>query len=477
MRSNEDLSIDDQLYERYRVLLLARCGLSFPAQRRDTLTQSLSQIAQAHNYANLEALYTDLLVAGAPIWDAVVAQLTIGETYFFRHAAQFAALRDLILPDLLSRRQATRSLRLWSAGCATGEEPYSLAMILSEQLPSDPPWYVSILATDLNPAFLERARAGLYSQWSFRETPEALRERFFIPEGQRWRLRPEPRRNVIFTRLNLAEPSYPSLTNGTSSIDLIFCRNVLIYFDEATIRQVVERLFAALTPGGWLVVGHSEPNNTIFQHFAVYNLPGTVIYRKPLEIPLFSTPNTQWSPANPTPFPPPPIPFPAPSSPKPPPLAIPKPPPPKPPPPKPVPVPPPLPVAPAPAPLTLAWAAASRGDWTVARTYVEAAIATDPLNAEAHYLSGQIYEHAGALEASLQAYRRSVYLNPHSVMGTLGMANIWRQTGQLVEAKRGYLGALRLLSHLTPDSVVPNAEGASAAEIRSFIQSQLAMLT
>lgn len=167
-----------------------------------------------------------------------IAQLTIGETYFFRNAAHFAALRERVLPELLERRAGVGSLRLWSAGCATGEEPYSLAMALADALPASPPWQVSILATDLNPQFLERARAALYGAWSFRETRDELRERCFTPEGPRWRLRPELRRQVLFARLNLAEASYPAVANGTVALDLIFCRNVTIYFDEATRRRV-----------------------------------------------------------------------------------------------------------------------------------------------------------------------------------------------------------------------------------------------
>jgi chemotaxis protein methyltransferase CheR len=456
-----DLPLSDELFARFRDLLLARAGLNYPDQRRPDLAHALSQAARACNMSDLGRLYTGMLASDL-IWDQAIAQLTIGETYFFRNGAQFAALREHILPDLLVRRSGVRNLRLWSAGCATGEEPYSLAMALSEALPAD--WQVGILATDINPQFIERAREAVYGNWSFRETPEDARARFFTPDGPRWRLRPELRRQVVFARLNLAEPSYPAVINGTVALDIIFCRNVTIYFDEATTRAVAARFYAALAPGGWLVVGHAEPNTGTYRGFETVNLPGTVLYRKPLSAPAFVT----VAPGMPPVALPPPQPAaarqphptvdrpPHPEAASLPELA-----------PEPVP----------PDPLALAWAAAGRGDWEAARSYADVALRAQPMRAEAHYLSGQIHEHAGEFDAGLQAYRRSVYLNPGCVMGTVGMANIWRQTSQRAEARRSYQSALRLLQRLTPDAVIPDSEGASAAEISAFVQAQLALLS
>jgi len=223
----------------------------------------------------------------------VLEHLTVGETYFFRNAPQFAALRRQVLPDLIQRQAKLRSLRLWSAGCATGEEPYSLAMTINDMLPDEATWQVTTLATDLNAGFLARAREALYSNWSFRETPEELRSRYFTPEENRWRLRVEIRRRVIFARLNLVEDMFPSVISGTCALDLIFCRNVMIYFDEATIRRVVDRLYRALSPGGWLFVGHAEPQASVYHQFEVHNFPNTVVYRKPLDAPMFAFDSTR----------------------------------------------------------------------------------------------------------------------------------------------------------------------------------------
>jgi chemotaxis protein methyltransferase CheR len=285
-----ELSAD--LYPLFRDMLLSRAGLYYPERKRDDLAYGLSHAAQAAGLPDLQALYTDI-TDGGPAWDTVLEHLTVGETYFFRNAPQFAALRRQVLPELIQRQAKLRSLRLWSAGCATGEEPYSLAMTVNDLLPDEATWQVTILATDLNAGFLTRAREALYSNWSFRETPEELRSRYFTPEENRWRLRAEIRRRVIFARLNLVEDMFPSVISGTCALDLIFCRNVMIYFDEATIRRVVDRLYRALSPGGWLFVGHAEPQASVYHQFEVHNFPNTVVYRKPLDAPMFAFDSTR----------------------------------------------------------------------------------------------------------------------------------------------------------------------------------------
>src|SRR5262249_37544430 len=281
------VEFSDELYVRFRDLMLSRAGLHYPERKRADLLHGLSLALNAGGYSNLAALYADAISNGHA-WDLILAHLTIGETYFFRNGPQFDALRQHILPDIIQRRAATRGLRIWSAGCATGEEPYSLAMTVGGLLRDDPLWHISILATDINPRFLDRAREALYSDWSFRETPDDMRARFWIKEASRWRLRPEIRGLVSFARLNLAEPCYPSLINGTTAFDLLACRNVTIYFAAAPTRQVVERFFGALAPGGWLIVGHSEPQASVYHQFEAHNFPNTVVYRKPLDSPIFA---------------------------------------------------------------------------------------------------------------------------------------------------------------------------------------------
>ncbi len=487
----------DELYLRFRDLLLARAGLHYPEHKRTDLVYGLGLAVHAGSYASFDALYKDVM-SDERAWNLILVHLTIGETYFFRNGPQFDALRQQIIPDILERRATTHGLRVWSAGCATGEEPYSLAMTIGDLLRDDPLWHVSILATDINPRFLERAREALYGDWSFRETPDDVRARFWIKEQNRWRLRPGIRRQVSFAQLNLAEPCYPSLVNGTSAIDLLVCRNVTIYFDAATTRQVVDRFFSALAPGGWLIVGHSEPQASVYQQFEVHNFPNTVVYRKPLDAAMFVF--NGWCGSGSESHRPPaadqlgsaPAPVavrvvapknptdrlraleaqpalirdcaPEPTS-----LILPD---------------PPhecrsasdlrlissVEVA---ALIKLGRQCADRGDWLGAETYCQQALAYDSLCIEVHYLLAQICEHQGALDSALTAYRRTVYLDRSFVPGRIGMGNIWRQMGRLRDASRHYDIALRQLAQLPALALVPGGEGATAGELVALLNQQL----
>jgi chemotaxis protein methyltransferase CheR len=342
------------------------------------------------------------------------------------------------------------------------------------------------------------AREALYGDWSFRETPEDVRARFWIKEQNRWRLRPGIRRQVSFARLNLAEPCYPSLVNGTSAIDLLVCRNVTIYFDAVTTRQVVDRFFSALAPGGWLIIGHSEPQASVYQQFEVHNFPNTVVYRKPLDAPMFAF--DSWRGSGPESHRPPaadqlgraPVPvgdkvvvpknstdrlrllevqpawlrdgLPEPTS-----LILPD---------------PPhacrsasdlrqISSAEVAALIKLGRQCADRGDWPGADTYCQQALAYDSLCIEVHYLLAQIYEHQGALDPALTAYRRTVYLDRSFVPGLIGMGNIWRQMGRLRDASRYYEIALRQLAQLSAIALVLGTEGATAADLVELVNQQL----
>jgi len=488
-----ELQCSDELYLCFRDLVLGRAGLHYPAHKRADLLHGLGLALKAGGYANLAGLYAEALSSG-DTWDLILTHLTIGETYFFRNGPQFDALREQIIPEILRRQADTHGLRVWSAGCATGEEPYSLAMTIGDLLPDPALWHASILATDINPQFLERARTALYSDWSFRETPDDIRARFWTKEENRWRLRPEIRRMVTFSRLNLAEPGYPSIINGTSAIDLLVCRNVTIYFDQATTRQVVERFFKTLTPGGWLVVGHSEPQAGVYQQFEVHNFPNTVVYRKPLDAPMFAfdswhvvgtdprnppsnaqpqsapalidtraaprrTPTGPLAPISPKPASArngvPNQTSPAPSNLPGPQLGTSE-----------VPL---VPSADISALSKLARRCADRGDWPGAETYCQQALAYDSLCIEAHYLLGQIHEHQGALDLALAAYRRTVYLDRSFAPGLIGIGNIWRQMGRIRDANRCYESALRQLALLPTTAPVAGAEGATASELVTLL--------
>jgi chemotaxis protein methyltransferase CheR len=553
--------LTDELYLLFRDFLRSRSGLFYPEHKRDDLTHGLHLAMKATGHRSIAELYDDA-TKNTSVWETVLAHLTIGETSFWRNRPQFEALRDSVLPELLERRSQLRTIRIWSAGCATGEEPYSVAILLKELIPDIQDWHVSILATDINPDFLARAREGVYGNWSFRDTPGILKERYFVQEGRYWRLKPDIRAMVTFARINLIEQVYPLVTNGTTALDIIFCRNVTIYFDESTTRDIVERFYKALSPGGWLIVGHAEPQASIYHQFEVYNFPNTVVYRKSLDAPFFvwenpalymegtssshapaswiptlwpsqpergqplqpspsqhgtpipSTPSTGWpngsadvpswalsqdppntpsqepdSPSMSSPAPLKALPFTSSSSQSSPPSVT-------------------EPSAEhlwpkisghlalgdkvgaekllhelltiepehANARTALGRLCADRGEWACAQYHCESAIKHDPLNLDAHYILAQVYEHEGQFESALNEYRRVVFLDRRYVLGMLGMANIWRQMGNVDDARRSYRNILKQLATMSPSAVVPGTDGATASEISTFVTRQLQSL-
>lgn len=183
-------------------------------------------------------------------------RLTVKETYFYRHETQFEALRGMLLPRFVEpARTEGRAARLWSAGCCTGEEPYTLAIIAAERGCLDD---VEILGTDINEGYLETAIAGAYTHRAVRQLSPEIVAKYFVPEGDRLLVREEIRSRVSFKYLNLAEATYPSFLNGTSGVDVVFCRNVLIYFDKATVSAILARFSDCLQPDGLVAFGHSE---------------------------------------------------------------------------------------------------------------------------------------------------------------------------------------------------------------------------
>lgn len=209
--------------------------------------------------------YLALLQDGAASdaeWSALEDEITVGETFFFRFAEQFAALERTILPTLIRDRADSRSLRIWSAGCSTGAEPYSVAILLHRLLGARlPDWSISILGTDISASALQAARAAEYGDWALRSLPEAERRRDFVAvpgeRAPRWRLRPAYQRMVRFERQNLlqlleADPA------ALPRYDLVLCRNVLIYFHAEHVQALVQRFGAVLAPDGWLLLGHAE---------------------------------------------------------------------------------------------------------------------------------------------------------------------------------------------------------------------------
>jgi chemotaxis protein methyltransferase CheR len=209
-------------------------------------------------------------------------EITIGETCLFRSPPQLDALRKVILPEIVAdaSKQITRRLRIWSAGCSSGEESYTLAMSLLEEsrrLLKD--WTVEILATDLNDRSLEAARAGVYGDYALRSTTDYFKRKYFSAvEQNKLQVRPEVKKLITFSRLNLQDDSRMLFMKG---VDLIFCCNVLIYFDGASKAKVINHFFSNLNSGGYLFLGTSESLMKLNDQFHLVHFPGTIGYWKP----------------------------------------------------------------------------------------------------------------------------------------------------------------------------------------------------
>jgi chemotaxis protein methyltransferase CheR len=210
-----------------------------------------------------------------PLRDLVVEAMTTNETSFFRDSHPFTALSEHILPDLIRARSGERLLNIWCAACSSGQEPYSIAMLVHDIIGADPAWRVRMLATDLSPAMLARTQAGIYSQFEVnRGLPAGLLVRHFRKQGLEWQIE-EPLRRMVETRVvNLAVelPSMPSM-------DIIFLRNVLIYFDIATKRQILARVRRVLRPDGYLVLGGAETTLNLDDTFERVQIGRAPVYR------------------------------------------------------------------------------------------------------------------------------------------------------------------------------------------------------
>jgi chemotaxis protein methyltransferase CheR len=226
--------------------------------------------------------YLALLRAGGAEGDEELRRLlplvTVGKTSFFRDEKQFAALAALV-PDLLARRRGEgRRISIWSAGCATGEEPWSIAMTAAEA--GARPGEVELLASDVNPEAVAAAAEGLFPERRLRDVPPPLVERWFRREGDAFRVAPALRGQLGGAEVhNLASPRYPRPRAG--AWDVIFCRNVIIYFDVPTVQAVLSRLLEALAPGGWLFLGYSESLFRLFDGFELTEVAGAFLYRRP----------------------------------------------------------------------------------------------------------------------------------------------------------------------------------------------------
>ena len=475
------ISLPDSLLSLLSDLLESQMGLYFPRARWRDLERGIVAASHKSGYPQAEDYIRWLLAA--PLTRAQIemlaSHLTVGETYFFREKRSLDILEQQILPELLRARATTgRHIRIWSAGCCSGEEPYSIAMLLDRLIPDLDKWNVTILATDINPQFLRKAAQGVYGAWSFRDTPGRLKDQYFIRrQDGSFEIQPRIRRMVTFSYLNLADDAYPSLMNSMNAVDVIFCRNVLMYFAQQRAKMVIAKLHGLLVDGGWLITSPAETAQVNLSEFTTVEFPGAFLYRKtavggPLSVAINSQGMLHAGEAAAA-------------------------------------------YAPGPtAPLKVAWptfaleilhaeggvhatqaeeadslkheeretprskarACADEGRLAEAIEWCEKAIAADKLNPAHYYLLAAICQEQGQSETAERALGRALYLEPDFALAHFALGNLCLSGGRQREAQRHFVNALTLLRACSADALLPESDGLSAARFVEIITSAQASL-
>jgi chemotaxis protein methyltransferase CheR len=471
-------------------VIAAQMGLHFPQARWHDLERGIQAAAREWMFPDAETCIQWLVAS--PLTRHQIAllatHLTVGETYFFREPQVFAMLEEHILPALVrARLRSARHLSIWSAGCATGEEPYSIAISINKVIPKVQDWHVTLLATDINPRVLQRASEGVYRAWSFRSTPQWIKERYFTRQpGDCLAILPAIQQMVQFAYLNLVDDMYPALLTNTTAVDVIFCRNVLMYLAPEQAKKVVHRLYCALAEGGWLIVSPSETSQALFAQFQAVNIPGAILYRRgqsgelrvasggapassrnavqsqvPRQNPPLATHDSPLATRN---------------------------------------SPPSEPTAyrdalalyqhgryaevvdtlrawcahehaDAQAMALLARAYANQSQLAEARQWCEKALAADKLNAGIHYLHALILQEQGVLDNAVLALKRVLYLDQSFVLAHLALGTLAQQQGKRQEADKHFEDVLALLSAYRQEDILPESEGVTAGRLREITAS------
>lgn len=272
-------------FSKIRKFLLDNLGLEFSEKRDKEILSKLSFAAPEFGFKDTDSFTEWLLVQNLTEKQAelLATFLTIGETYFFRETKALHFLEFEYLPKLISERQHSKQLKIWSAGCSSGEEPYSIAIILNRIIPDIKNWKITLLATDINSNFLKKAKQGVYTNWSFRNTSEEFKKKYFEKIGNnRFKINDWIQKRVTFKTLNLATDSFPSYENDIQNLDVILCRNVLIYFSQTGIQNVISKFYKTLKNNGVLLVSPVEASSVLDSEFSLAKFDGASIFKKDL---------------------------------------------------------------------------------------------------------------------------------------------------------------------------------------------------
>lgn len=386
------------------------------------------------------------------------AHFTTGESYFFRDPGQLDLLSTTILPELISRRAAQRVLRLWSAGCASGEEAYSLAMLVDALAPRFAGWSVLILGSDINSDALEKARRGAYGEWSFRALDAARKQRYFRQRGREWVIDSRLREMVTFRSGDLIRDRIPNAETGLHDFDLILCRNVFIYLDAQAVGRITAKFAAALAEGGYLVTGHSElfghdtaplrmrmfPQSAVFEKISQAEHETSLVQAQEPAL------REAQAPKQPVWQSPPrvvqrvlPVPEPA------------------------------IPAEDCDILMQTAWQHADRGMPEAAEQDCRKVIALADLDPRPYFLLAQLAQERGDTIEVKTFLNKAIYLNPSFIAAYLEMGALHAQEGDFGRARRMYETARTVLAKLPAQTVIAPYRESTAADVLAYVDRQL----
>jgi chemotaxis protein methyltransferase CheR len=451
-------------------VIASRMGLHFPGEKRAMLRRNLTSASKEFGFQDISRFIQWLLSTELSKDQIMVlaSHLTISETYFWREPQVFSALTDHILPELIrsksrewgagSREQRKRSIRIWSAGCSTGEEAYSIAIAIHKTIEKIDDWNITILATDINPAALTKAEHGIYGNWSFRNCPDWLKKGYFNDLGdRRFEIIPAIKQMVTFNCHSLVEMSAIS---NTDTMDIIFCRNVLMYFTSEWISKISGELFNSLSENGWFVVSSSELSSQVFPQFTPVNFPGAVLYQKGKNGSSYSLPPVSFAEKEPQLLPifsplfaleESPLGFD-------------------------------VPIAPSalkhPQPEAEETIAdkifairmlADQGNLEEALSNCNKAIASDKLATSLYLLRASIFQELDRWSEAIASLKHAIYVDPDYIMGHFTLGNLFIRQGNIRNAKRHFANVIDILSRYANDDILPETEGLSVKYIREII--------
>ena len=275
-----DILISDEDFQKFREFFYRKTGIRFDDAKRYFVDKRLVERIEANGLDGFRSYFTLLRfqASGAEL-QALTNLMTVNETYFFREEYQFKCLVDSLLPELVQRKKPGAALRIWSIPSSSGEEPYSIALYLTEFWPGIAQWDVELISSDIDTEILKKARQGKYSARSVQNLSSRLLQRHFTKTADgEYQIADDLRQAVEFTRVNLNEPAD---TRPYRGFDVIFCRNLLIYFDDLSRAKAAEVFYDALNPGGFICLGHSESMSRITSLFRVRKFPEAIVYQKP----------------------------------------------------------------------------------------------------------------------------------------------------------------------------------------------------